>query len=232
MELEITMGPEGLQKIMIVSHERSGTHFLMNTIAQNFGYVSTDWIDMDMNFPLNYYNPDSINEFFEALEDKPIATIFKSHHQVDFFLPFLSDMLKNFFIFYVYRDGKDVMESFSTHLNDFNKHWFAGPTSEDGRELAKMAPCGGMMRYQWYQHDTVWDRWQAHVDGWLNRVPLSLKNRVITIRFEELNEQFDSTVRFIANRIGIVAPEHPIRPSKFENVILPDEKKEASYGKG
>jgi hypothetical protein len=35
-----TYGPAGTRKIIVASHERSGTHFLMNTLADNFGYVS------------------------------------------------------------------------------------------------------------------------------------------------------------------------------------------------
>ena len=34
-------------KVMVVSHERSGTHFLMNTIALNFDYISAPWINLD-----------------------------------------------------------------------------------------------------------------------------------------------------------------------------------------
>ena len=33
--------------VLVVSHERSGTHFLMNSIARGYGYTSTPWVDMD-----------------------------------------------------------------------------------------------------------------------------------------------------------------------------------------
>ncbi len=35
------------KKGMVVSHERSGTHFLMNTLALNFGYIAKPWINFD-----------------------------------------------------------------------------------------------------------------------------------------------------------------------------------------
>jgi len=31
--------------VMVVSHQRSGTHFMMNTVAACFGYVSNPWLD-------------------------------------------------------------------------------------------------------------------------------------------------------------------------------------------
>ena len=42
------------KKIIVFSHERSGTHFLMNTIGENFGYNNLQWIDIDF-IPLNMW---------------------------------------------------------------------------------------------------------------------------------------------------------------------------------
>ena len=225
MELEIMMGSEWLQKVIVISHERSGTHFLMNTLAQNFGYVSNDWIDLDSNLPINYWNPPNTIEILSITKGKPIATLFKAHYSVEFFLPILRELLDEFFIFYIYRNGNDVMESFCRHVKDLLKPpyaWFAGPECVDGKEFAAAEPCGGMLRYQWRQYPNCYARWEAHVDGWMNDVPLSLRNRLVHVKYEDLNNDFPGTVRNIANRLGLTPPDHPVRPTKFDNVIEPE----------
>ena len=46
----LQLAPEDVKKAMIVSHERSGTHFLMNTLDKNFPYISQPWINFDFEF--------------------------------------------------------------------------------------------------------------------------------------------------------------------------------------
>ena len=47
--------------VLVVSHERSGTHFLMNSIARGYGYTSTPWVDMDYDsMPINFFHPPAI----------------------------------------------------------------------------------------------------------------------------------------------------------------------------
>ncbi len=72
--------------IIVVSHERSGTHFLMNSIARGYGYTSAPWIDLDYNqMPINFFHPPAIAGALEKLADQRIASIVKSHHASTFF---------------------------------------------------------------------------------------------------------------------------------------------------
>jgi hypothetical protein len=220
VELIIKKGPGWLRKLIVVSHERSGTHFLMNTLAMNYGYVSNDWIDLDLNMPINFWHPDNMMDILKTVQDEPIANIFKSHHQVDFFLPVMEKLFKHFDILYIYRNERDVLESFYRHLNDLE--WHAGPKVENAVELAHAEPCGGMLRYQWRQHKTCLERLRTHVFGWLQGVPAKHKNHVFYVRYEDLDEHFDETVRKIGNFLGRTCPEIPRRPSRLENVITPE----------
>jgi len=146
VKLEVSLGPFWVKKAMVVSHERSGTHFLMNTLADNFGYVSFPWIDLDVGKPINYYSPDNILGFLKCMKGQPILNILKSHHQVDFFLPILGELLEEYHIFYIHRKVTEVMESFAKHINGIE--WDAGPRTKNGKELMFMEPSGGLLRYQ------------------------------------------------------------------------------------
>ena len=56
-----------------------------------------------------------------------------------------------------------------------------------------------------------------HVQGWRS---LQEKNKLIYVRYKDLNKDFDKTVRKIAKQLGqnIVSP---VRPSKTINVVTP-----------
>ena len=65
---------------IIVSHERSGTHFLMNTLALNFGYISEPWINLDFETGMNFHAPGALLAFFQEkgllfLNDKKLASV-------------------------------------------------------------------------------------------------------------------------------------------------------------
>ena len=54
----------GKRPVMVVSHERSGTHFTMNSLAACFGYASMPWIDLDHDvFNINYHDPRILTQF-------------------------------------------------------------------------------------------------------------------------------------------------------------------------
>lgn len=228
MEIEVKLGPAWIPKIMVVSHERSGTHFLMNSLSLNFGYYAegnttdTDklWLDLDMNLPINFWNPRNIMDFFNMLKGKPVLNIVKSHHPIEFFKPILRDIVEEFFIFYIYRDEKGVMDSCSRHYNIME--WDAGPKTENGVEYSLAIPCGGQLRYQKRQYINCRERWNEHVRGWINEVPLSLMNRIVYVKYHDLRDNFDQVIRDISSRIGIACPEYPVKPSKFENVVTPN----------
>lgn len=214
--ITVTLGPEWTKKAMVISHERSGTHFLMNTLADNFRYVSMPWINLDFDNPVNYYSPENIKGFLECMNGKPVLNIVKSHHPVDFLLPVLPEILQEFHLFYVYRDGDEVMESLCRHLK--TEDWDMGPTVESGEILARTMPSGALLRYQKRQYGTMWERWQEHVNGWTG-LPDGLRGDIIYIPFQALKDDFENVVRYIAQRIGRQAPEKIVKPDKEHRVV-------------
>src|SRR6187200_2098494 len=98
-------------KIAVVSHERSGTHFLMNSIAKCYGYLAAPWINFDYELGLNFYHPATIGAFFGQFRDYYPANIVKAHHSFAFFEGAFDEIVSDFHIFYVSRDPRDVMVS-------------------------------------------------------------------------------------------------------------------------
>lgn len=206
------------KKGMVISHERSGTHFLMNTLALNFGYIAAPWINFDYELGLNFHSTKSLQGFFAVMRGRPILNLVKSHHQFEFFAPLINELAKEFHIFYVYRDPRDVMVSFWRMINSFG--WDEGPKEKTAAAFMRAAPRGGLMRYQKAQFPTMLHRWQAHVEGWLTNTATDGDRRIIPIRYEDLNLDFENTVAGIGARIGhsVAAPR---RPDKNENVVVP-----------
>lgn len=206
------------KKGMVVSHERSGTHFLMNTLALNFSYIAKPWINFDFELGLNFHASSDLQSFFKQIEGKPILNLVKSHHQLAFFTDFVDELADDFHIFYIYRDPRDVMASFWRMIQHLG--WDEGPKTETVGQFMRSAPSGGLLRYQKEQVPNMVYRWQAHVEDWLALAHQDGGEHVIAIRYENLNLEFDETVKRIGERIERPV-QNPVRPDKNENVVVP-----------
>ena len=69
---------------MVVSHERSGAYFLINTLSQNFNYTGTPWIDLDFSLGINFYSTNNLRAFFGQMAGEPVTNVFKSNHAFGF----------------------------------------------------------------------------------------------------------------------------------------------------
>lgn len=204
-----------MRKVLCCSHERSGTHFLMNVLELNFGYNAKVWDDLDEAVP----NPFFWQDMFNALKGVIRLTdqnIIKTHFASEFLAPALPAVVDLCHVFYIYRNGKDVMESFSKQLNSID--WYAATKTKDGKELGLTEPHGAVMRYQYRQYRTFWDRWIAHIKGWTEELPEDIRQQIIYIKYEDLNERFNDTVQYIAKRLDRLCLA-PVRPSKEIQVV-------------
>ena len=209
---------------MVVSHERSGTHFLINSISCSFNYSrkSLDLDHTDVN--INYYASENIRSIFKKLSKVHLANVIKSHHSVDFFNEILEEILNDFNLLYIYRDPRDVMVSLWKQIRYWN--WHEGPKTETIKEFLKSAPSGRMMRYQQHQLPSLLHRWEHHVRGWMVDADESFRKKVIYVKYEDLNSSFNSTIKAIAKQVGINSFSIA-RPNPSENVVPPISKGES-----
>jgi hypothetical protein len=200
---------------LVVSHERSGTHFLMNSLASCYGYVTTPWIDFDRpTFNINYFYSPEVRDLLLALADRPMANVVKSHHVADFFAEELRKIAERYVVFVVCRHPAAVMLSFWRFLHQWP--WNEGPKSLDPLAFARSEPCGRLMRFQMRQAASMLHRWAAHVDGWLDAATAC--PRIVVVRYEDLDEKYEQTVRSFAEPLEHT-PQSIARPSRDYNVI-------------
>lgn len=207
--------PAARPAVMVVAHERSGTHFLMNTLASCYGYVSQPWINFDhVPFAINFYSPAQVRDQLLTLTAGSRTHLIKSHHQAGFFAGELSHLAEHYVIFYVCRNPVDVMLSYWRFMHRWP--WFEGPKVADPLSLARAEPCGYMMRYQLRQHANLMERWAAHVEGWLEAA--ATQRRILVVRYEDLDAHFAEVVAGFAWQLG-QPPQAFVRPPRDFNVI-------------
>ena len=197
------------KKILVVSHERSGTHFLINTIAQCFGY-SPKQIDLDSTQGINWGDPQAASTWMQQFNGRFVANIFKSHHASPLLAHLLPGLLDEFEVFYIQRDGRDVMTSFWIYLNRLAPGW--GPRTPTVGEFMQATAAGGITQYQPAQQQiTMLQRWVEHVEGW-NRLQLPIH----FMTYESLHTQFDEQLERLA---GIL--EQPVASSNRPTLESP-----------
>lgn len=217
-EVTVTLANRPVRKILVVTHERSGTHFLMNTLALNFGYIARPWLNVDFEHGINFHSADGFANFFGLFRGKPVLNIGKSHHCFGFYENFIDQLIEEFQIIYVHRDPRDVMVSFWRLVNSLP--WDEGPKTATPAEFMRHPPSGAMLRYQKNQAETNLDRWADHVRGWAVDAPEPMRQKIIYLRFEDLRLNFEATVKDLAHRLGLPC-QAPRVPSADQNVVLP-----------
>jgi hypothetical protein len=201
--------------VMVVAHERSGTHFLMNTLAACYGYVSRPWIDLDhFHVNINFYYPRHVRESLLALAAQSRTRLIKSHHQVGFFSGELGRLTEQFVIFYICRDPVNLLLSHWRFVHHWP--WVEGPKVDDPLVFARSEPCGYMMRYQIRQYPNLMQRWAAHVEGWL--AAAATQPRIFVVRYEDLESRFEETAQSFA-RVLKHPPQALVRPARDVNTI-------------
>ncbi|MEM1276093.1 MAG: sulfotransferase domain-containing protein [Pseudomonadota bacterium] len=195
--------------VLVASHERSGTHFLMNTLAMSFGFAREEHVPLDTaTVNMNYHHPPSLAAFFRLNRDYERLWLRKSHHQFGFFAPCIEEILEDVHILYIHRDPRDVAHSYRHFLNALD--WPEGPKAEQASAFIRAAPEGRMLRYQMHQLPDILERWREHVTGWCEAA--ARFEGIKVLRYEDLDQDYDATVEALGAqmewpRIGAERPE-------------------------
>lgn len=206
-------------KVLVISHERSGTHFLMNTLAANFGYVSNPFMNLDWSLGVNYFSAEAFKELFIKFREYSVANVFKSHHTLDFYRDFLPQDPSGFKILYIYRDVYEVQVSYHGHLRSLP--WNEGPSTQSLSEFIRRSPSGAMTRYQFHNANSMVERWVQHVESALRIRDRFSPSDFMMINYKNLHRDFDGSVTQIGQFLGLSCPEPCKRPLRTENVVPP-----------
>lgn len=69
--------------MLVASHERSGTHFLINSLAQCTPYRADPFLNLDLNTfggLINLHSASQIAHFVRSLQQLHCSSLIKSHH--------------------------------------------------------------------------------------------------------------------------------------------------------
>lgn len=189
-----------MKPILVISHERSGTHFLINTLAFNFGYP-----ERPVNVPQN--EPQA--SFFEEYRNSLV--VLKSHHHLKL-LPL--EVLKYFYVFYVLRDGRDVMTSCWTYFNRSPKEIF--PHTKTVGDLLRMDVSSWPFSLGYSPPSrNLAERWANHVESWYSVPGLCL------VRFEDLLLHFEDTVSRLSRFIQLPTTKPLRKPTLQDFCVAP-----------
>jgi hypothetical protein len=211
--------------VMVCSHERSGTHFLINSIANNSLHTNNPYLRYDLvplgSF-LNFHDMREVQAFFERLAQHSCASIIKCHFAAGFFLGkqqrFLLDGLCK--IIYIVRDPISLLMSYHRFINFFSHH--EGPKRKDALDFIGTAPEGQMLRYQEGEVGTILDRWQAHLLGWLKLAEENSSN-ILVVKYEDLDRNHADVTRKVLSFLGLSHPDVVVRPDRiWQTVHIPN----------
>lgn len=221
--LQIKISAKITEQLMVCSHERSGTHFTMNTIDAVSDYCSNPWLNYDLHplgAKINFFSPTSACAFIGSLSDLKVngtstcnASIIKSHFPISH----LGDEAKSLplKIIYVWRDPAETIASLWKFLHRWG--WNEGPKTETPIELATARPSGQSQRYQTSNYKDYFERWAAHV---IDGIAHCKKNpKANSISYRQLLANHTLITEDICNSLDIHMLRKPHIPSKTENVI-------------
>ena len=186
----------------VISHERSGTHFMINTILRNT-YAKRGWHNVGEwfgpydNHTDRFAHIDAFNSTWEQARKQ--RAIIKSHCDRDL----IEAQYKRAKVIYVLRDPRDTLTSWFHYLNrdEFYHH---NPQVPDHRceSFAEFLrrPLSPFLKYSYSLHgnfSNVAERWASHVSGWLG-TPGTL-----VCRYEQLHRDYRFVLGRVADFLGL-----------------------------
>lgn len=208
--------------LMVCSHERSGTHFLMNSLASCTKYVSNPWLNYDLSpfgGAVNFFSEAEVRNFFAKFSRIEVngsrlglTSIVKSHFLLSMVQCALDAGMK---VAYIYRNPVDTLLSFWKLI--INLSWFEGPKPVTPLEFARHVPCGQTQRYQAVNCECYFDRWAMHVTDAVHVA--NATDRVALVSYESLVSSYASIVQALATKLGITLVNDPVYPPREKDVV-------------
>ncbi len=209
--------------LMVCSHERSGTHFLMKSLSIATKYTFEPFLDFDyysLGNSVNFFSSENVATFLlrrfdSGIEDQlfPINSIIKSHFPLQIVEKALAGGLK---IAYIYRDPMNVFISYWKMLKRCD--WFEAPPTNSPMELIAHAPAGFSQRYQMNSYSSYFERWAMHV---LSALDLSKRySNISIVSFTSLLASHKEILEEVCNKLSIPITQTITMPNKNDNYYI------------
>ncbi len=200
--------------LIVSSHERSGTHFLMNSISDCTDYFANPYLDIGNRRNsglIDFHNPNDVRSFFNRnseSREKSLRNIVKSHYDSRLMLPAIEGGAR---VVYIYRNPVDVFISFWKFLMKFPEE---GGSFKTPIELASSCPQYSALRYQHTSYLCYFDRWYFHVLNWL--LLASECSQISVLSYDQINFNFDYSIKRALNEIGVNITRSPYRRDSYK----------------
>jgi hypothetical protein len=185
----------------VVGHERSGTHFLINTLSRNAvlrpgDHSAGEWTGPYISgLPGEFAHIEALRADWRAITAQ--VSIIKTHSDRERF----ESGYPKAKVVYVLRDPRDTLVSFYYY---FIQQADKIVRSSDGRESATLSeflrrPLTPNLRWANSRHDAgrnVAERWANHVRGWLGA------GDTVVVRYEDLKTDFRLVLERLAPFLG------------------------------
>lgn len=189
-----------MKPIIVFSHERSGTHLLINLINyENSGNFKSIGYDENLS---NYNKSGYYNSVIKNLivDSHVKDVVLKSHHQSTFVENFIDYLLEKYSVIYIKREVKDVLCSYYKFLSRGHymfpsiDDWVFSNPDEVGRNfIVPYFPDPHVL----IEPMNYVDRWKIHTDGWGK-----YKNDILILNYEDILLSFSSQKPKIESYIG------------------------------
>jgi Sulfotransferase domain len=200
-----------MKKILVISHERSGTHLLINAIAFNTKQYNTGFEE------IHGVDPDVI---LAKIKEDSKAKILKSHHTLDVLDPILEEILQHCVVFYISREGKDTLASCYNHYVKYYDD--ADYASFDeflrGKHAPKFITDNYMLPGQEYKN--MPDKWAQHTSNWTKKAAERF-GQIYHLTYEQLLGDFNTCLDLICNALGEKRPTNPRKPGLHDIAVQP-----------
>lgn len=184
----------------VVSHERSGTHFAINSLLKNtVGIEATanigEWFGPYAEAGARYSHID-----LAAASISPDAVLIKSHCDAELFRARYAARP----VIWVVRDPRDTLVSWFHYLN--HETYYANNPQVERFQCASFGefirrPLTDFLRHSYSGRgdcENVVERWALHTRGWASTGP-----GVCEVRYEELATTPDAALRRAADFVGL-----------------------------
>lgn len=194
---------------IVITHERSGTHLLINCINydKNGQFFTIGYTPNPSDFNLKNYKHITYRDI--ASNAYLPNSVSKSHHQVEFAEDYLDFLFSKYRVVYVKRDIKDVLNSYykfipkpeEKNFPAFQEWVFSKPDDIGRQFLQPYAPDPHII----VEPENYVHRWFLHTNGWLKH-----KDKMLVVNYEDMLADYPNQKGRIESWIGKkIAPKIP-----------------------